>query len=261
VRDIIIASITGFLSSILASYLYAQIVASRFGFKQMAIFTGAAAFITFLIIKLLPRIRLVLGSGITAYYPHGQSQYMKTLLNDLQHSKTLKVIGARGLDLIGERSPIGSSLEERHWQGELEAFLISPDSSHARLRVNHLAVEKEKYKTECKMVDSFLGVLALRHAVQVTKYEYDGEPVFRAIILDSCAYVSLYQAGVQGRLLPCFRLRSVRDPLFTALIGYTKHLRAIASHRVYSNGGGTLRNGQRQLNSAEDSRVHTEGRD
>lgn len=257
-RDIIVAVITGLLSSVIASYIYANLVASNFGFRQMVVWSGLAGGIALLVSKLLPRIRLLFGSGITAYYPNGQQQYIKHLLNDLKKSKTAKVVGARGLDLIGERSPIGHSIEEWGWQGELEAFLISAESSHARLRVNNLAVEREKYRAECQSVDKFLGVLALRHAVHVTKCEYDAEPIFRAVILDNCAYVSLYQLGVQGRLLPCFRLRSVRDPLYTALISYCNYLRNVGSRHIYTDERGHLSDEAQQHQLKRDTRVHSQ---
>lgn len=247
-RDILIAIITGLLSSVIASYVYAYLVASSFTLRQMAIWAFAVTCLTILISLLLPRVRLAFISGITGYYPHGQKQYIRRLRKELTESKTLKIIGARGLDLVGERSPIGASLE--HWQGELDAFLINPASSHVRLRVDHLAVEREKYQTECKMVDGFLGVLALRHGVHVTKYEYDGEPIFRAIILDNSAYVSVYQSGVQGRLLPCFRLRSVRDPLYMALIRYTTHLKENSTRRSYQQDWIGVRDEKNHLNEA-----------
>jgi hypothetical protein len=257
-KDIIIAMSTGLLSSLIASYAYAHL-SSNFGLRQIAIFGGVAGLIALLVSKLLPRIRLLFGSGITAYYPKGQQQCINRLLNDLKKSKTVKIIGARGLDLVGERSPIGNYLEESRWQGEIEAFLINADSTHARLRVNQLAVEREKYKAECLSVDKFLGVLALRRGLQVTRYEYNADPLFRAVILDTCAYVSIYQSGVRGRLLPCFRLRSVTDPLYIALNSYCNYLRSIATCHAYKKeeGGVLLADGRQQIQYSDDTRIHS----
>jgi len=231
-QTIIISITTGLVSSLVASYLYAQFSNNAIGIYGIAITTLLTSLAVWTIIRLLPRLRLVAGADILGYYPKGQRQYIAKLLADIQNSETLIIIGARGLDLIGERSPIGTSLT-RGWKGSIEAYLISPESTHARLRGNALAIERTKYESESRSVDSFLGVLKLRDGIRVTTYHYDSEPFMRAIILDSCAYVAFYQQGVQGRALPCYRIKASGGRLIAELRAYCNFLKDHSRLRPY----------------------------
>jgi len=213
--------------------VYTALSNTSLGLPQLIALCITVAVVVWLIASTLGRLRLAFLSPIDRFYPKGQGQFSVELVADLHRSRTLKVIGARGLDLIGERSVIGELLAEDRWTGALEAYLLNPTSSHGRLRVGHLDVEREKYQAEAQAVHKFLEVIATRNHVSVAAYEYDATPMFRAYILEHAAYVSLYQEGVQGRLLPAYRLKP-SNSLYLGLLAYCKHLRTTAVAHAYS---------------------------
>lgn len=151
-----------------------------------------------------PRLRAAFGSPVIGYYPGGQETYTRRLLRDLKKSQNVTVIGARGRDLIGEGSPLGHELEK--WHGSVHAYLLSPQSEHARLRTGHLDVERDKYTAEVLSVHAFLGVVSLHNHLAVDLRTYDAEPLIRAVIFDRVAYLAPYVPYVQGRALPTFRV-------------------------------------------------------
>jgi hypothetical protein len=226
-RSQLVPGIVGVFASLVAAYVYTNLATTSIGLPEILAIGMAAAAVAWLLRRTRGRLRLGFLSPIDRFYPKGQVQFAADLLDDLRKSKTIKVIGARGLDLVGERSVIGELLSEDKWNGSLEAYLLNPTSDHGRLRVNHLDVEREKYQAEVRSVQSFLGIIAARNHVSVTTYEYDAAPLFRAYVLEQTAYAALYQEGVQGRLLATYRVKST-SPLYLGLLTYCKHLRSKA---------------------------------
>jgi hypothetical protein len=152
-----------------------------------------------------PVSSLLLRSEITGYFPAGQMQYGKSLARELKKSKTLTVIGARGLDLIGPRSELGAALGS--WTGEVTAYLIDPASTHVRLRSGALEVERDQYHSELNTVVASLRLVGIQAHSTCRLHTYDKTPYLRAIIFDKVAYVATYNNNVQGRKLPTYRVK------------------------------------------------------
>jgi hypothetical protein len=227
------AVLVGIVTSLAGSFLYAEITSTPIPWSVALISTLALSAAILLGIKLAPRVRLMIRSGITGFYPDGQEQYLHDLQRDLKKSKSLTVIGARGLDLVGESSPIGNFLKTAQ-DCEVNVFLLDPDSHHARLRIGHLDVERQKYHSESASVDHYLAVLKLQQGISIRAYSYDEEPRWRAIILDSAAYVAFYRDGVQGRKLPCYRIADHSTHLYLLVKKEVTALRSRATPRTYA---------------------------
>lgn len=194
--------------------------------------------IAWLISKNISRIRVIFKSGVIDFFPKGQEQYICELLKELRKSGSLTMICARGLDLIGERSKIGSSLIEwkrkNEWDGNVEVYLLNSKSKHLESRVDSLEMKIEKYTNQLEGVAEFLGELSQRRKIKVSTYHYDAEPVFRAVILDHCAYVCLYKPDRQGITLQCYKIHTTGCCLYEGLRRYRDYLKKVSKRRDYN---------------------------
>jgi hypothetical protein len=219
-----VSFLIGALSSLTASYVYSWLT----GIQLNSYVTLSVVFIIGLIFvvvfQYLPAIRLLYKSEVNGYFPNGQNQYMPYVIRDLGRSRSLLLIGARAQDLVGERSPIGSFLTKGNWSGAIEVYILDPQSPHMRLRPGSLQADIEKYQAECRALSSFLDTLYVHH-INAQKFTYHTEPKIRAIILDHAGYICFYEAGRQGRQLPCYRLRLDKGGILDKMLhSYTLYL-------------------------------------
>lgn len=176
---------------------------------------------------------LIGASGIKGYYPKGQGQCLARIVDEIEKSKSLVIVGARGMDLVGERSPFAEAILRSRNLDKIEVLLLTPGGKNARLRSEYLEVERQKYVAECESVDRYLGVLSVHEGRPILKYSYSEKPQFRIIATDRSIFVSLYRSGQRGRDLPVWNL-SRGSLLANSLDRFIDTLRLGAELRTYS---------------------------
>lgn len=217
--------VLGVGTSVAGSFAYTWLTSNQLPLWWVAAAATVSLLVIWAYILLRRPISIVSHSGIVQYYPTGQAGYQNDLIQDAARSRKIVVCGARGRDLIGEESPLAKVLQERKPTFNMEVFLIDPDSQHIRLRMNSLNAEKSKYKSERNAVDSFLEVLNDRNGLNIIRYSYSSLPLFRAIIFDDIAYICIYEDGIRGRDLPCYKITKRCGPLWNRLEKYIDQLR------------------------------------
>ncbi len=178
---------------------------------------------------------LLFKSGIVGYYPRGQIEFIDKAVSEISKSRDVIIIGARGMDLTGENSPVGNALGNSNSLNNIEIFLLEPGGKHSRLRSEHLEVEKKKYKAECVSVDNFLGLLQLQYDKPIKKYSYTVKPLFRLTVTDFSAFISFYKSGIRGRTLPCWHISRKSQTLFPQILKFCDHLKLNSKVKTYSN--------------------------
>lgn len=232
-RNNLIAVLIGLATSVAGGYLYTYLIKIKFPF----VYAVGAAFVTLGCVTILylfrGKIYLVLRSGVSGYYPGGQSDYIGRAASEVKNSHCVTIIGARGMDLTGENSPIGDALRNSKSLESVEIFLLEPQGENSRLRSDHLDVERKKYAAECESVDKFIGVLKLHESRPVKKYTYSAKPLLRAIITDSSIFLSFYQPGIRGKELPCWHISKKSKVLCQLVLDYCEHLKSHATLQEY----------------------------
>jgi hypothetical protein len=203
--ELIASGVIGVGASTVASYVYAGLADRDVPLIVLLGATIVAAVVAFGVARVSPQANLLLRSALLGYHPRGQNDYIKQVIRDLNKSRSIVVVGARGFDLIGPRSPLGKAL--RVWTGEIKAYVLHPDSTHVRLRSGALDVEREHYKAELRSVIASLQLISLQAHSSVSIFLYDAQPRFRIIALDKVAYVAPYSANTQGIATPTYRVR------------------------------------------------------
>lgn len=232
-RTNLIAVLIGLATSVAGGYLYTYLIAIKFPFVYAVGVTCVAAACLVVLYLLRGKIYLVLGSGISGYYPGGQSDYIGRAASEARQSHHVTIIGARGMDLTGENSPIGDALRNAKSLESVEIFLLEPEGEHSRLRSDHLEVERKKYAAECESVDSFIGVLKLHEGRPVKKYTYSAKPFLRVIMTDSSIFLSFYQTGIRGKELPCWHISKKSKVLYQQVLNYCEYLKSHAILQEY----------------------------
>lgn len=225
-RNSFFAILVGLITSVTGGYLYSYLISINFPFIYVLGTIAAIASIAALIYIVRARLLLLFASGIVGYFPKGQTQYIDRLVKSISTSRNVIIAGARGMDLAGENSPAGKALMKAKKKEKVEIFLLEPGGEHSRLRSEHLEVEKKKYEAECVSVDSFFKILQVQHHIPITKYSYTAKPLFRLIITDEFAFVSIYQSGIRGRDLPCWQILNTSQVLYPKVLSYCEFLRA-----------------------------------
>ena len=227
-KNILIALVVGVITSVIGGYTYAHLI--KIGFPFVYILGALVASIGLLIIGYYYRgkIYLVLSSSIVGYYPKGQSQYLSKATHAIEHSKEVTIVGARGMDLIGEYSPFSQAVRSSKTISSVDVILLEPGGKHSRLRSEHLEVERKKYESECAAVENFIGVLKIHEGMNVNKYSYTTRPLLRMIITDKYAFVSFYKPGTRGKELPCWQISRRSTTIFPLLVKYTDNLKNIS---------------------------------
>ncbi len=233
-KNIIIAIVIGLFTSVVGGYTYAHLIKINFPFIYLL--GGTISLVTLLVISyfLRGKFYLLYSSSIIGYFPKGQSQYLSKATFALSHSKEVIVVGARGMDLIGEYSPFSKALRKSKILSKIDIILLEPGGRHSRLRSEHLEVERKKYEAECVGVENFIGVLKVHEGMSVNKYSYTTKPLLRMLITDKFAFVSLYKPGTRGKDLPCWQISRNSTTLFPLLEKYTDNLKRDSKVVEYS---------------------------
>lgn len=218
----------GTISSLLAAYLFRRAETIEIPWWWIV---GFAVLVSVLILTLISqryRFYVITSSGITGYYPKGQKSYISDVIRDITAANKIQIIGARGLDLVGDQSPIGKALRSLGGNKIIEVFLLGAESEHGRLRSNYLEIERRKYVAESISAQHAVLLLnTMGHDAHL--YTYDASPKIRAIIADDVAYVSSYKSGTRGRRLPAYRISSRRGAAFEVVAAYIEYLRSISA--------------------------------
>ena len=230
----IIAIIIGIATSVMGGYLYTYLLSIDFplAYALGAVLLVAAA-VTLAYVN-RGKVYLLFRSSIKGYYPDGQRDYIDRAVKEILRSKMVTIVGARGTDLTGEGTSIGSALRDAKQIQEVEIFLLKPQGEHSRLRSDHLEVERQKYTAESESVDAFFGVLKLHEGRPVRKFSYDAKPRFRMVITDFSIFVCFYQPGTRGRDLPCWHVSKKPSVLQSEISSYIEYLKGISTERNYN---------------------------
>lgn len=234
VQNNLIALAIGLVTSVVGAYSYTYLIKIEFPFVYAI---GAVALVAALgLAAYLVRGKsfLLFQSGVNGYYPLGQSQYIQGVVSEVRQSKELLLVGARGMDLVGDNSPIGVAIADSKKLNKIEVLLLDPAGDFSRLRSDHLEVERRKYKAECESVDNFLGVLKLQADRPVVKYSYNQKPLFRIIVTDQSIWLATYQPGVRGRDLPCWHISRTHGPLAFHILSYCEYLKGNSKMTSYT---------------------------
>jgi hypothetical protein len=232
-RKVLVSILAGLVASVIGGYIYAYLIT----LAQPTIYVvgGVVALIAGLVaLSYLLRSKwyLLTASGLLGFYPKGQAQCQKMISAEIARSSKVVLIGARGMDLIGEQSPFSKAIETAKHLESIEVFLLSPGGKNARLRSQHLDVERNKYAAECEAVDNYLGYLSIQSHLPIAKFSYSERPLLRLIETDKSVWVAIYRSGTRGRELPIFRL-SRSGALYKEIERYTDALRVNAELRQY----------------------------
>lgn len=230
----LIAVAIGLLTSVVGAYAYTYLLEIKFPFVYAIGMLAVAAAVGLALYLLRGKAYLLFQSGVKGYYPLGQSQYIRRAAADVKRAKEVLLIGARGMDLVGENSHVGTALSDSKSLNKIEVFLLDPSGDFSRLRSEHLEVERRKYKAECESVDNFLGVLKLQRDRPVTKYSYNRKPLFRIIVTDQSIWLAPYQPGVRGKDLPCWHISRTRGTLAAHVLSYCDDLKKHATMTSYT---------------------------
>lgn len=230
----LIAIAIGLLTSVIGGYVYTYLLEVKFPFVYALGLLAIATAIALALYLLRGKVFLLIFSGVKGYYPRGQPQYIRRAASEVRNAKEVLLVGARGMDLVGESSPIGSALSDSKTLSKIEVFLLDPSGDFSRLRSDHLEVERRKYKAECDSVDNFLGVLKLQRDRPVLKYSYNQKPLFRIILTEKSIWFSAYQPGVRGRDLPCWNISRSRGILAQLILSHCEDLRKKATVTTYT---------------------------
>lgn len=232
-RNNLIAVLIGLATSVAGGYLYTYLIEIKFPFVYAVGITCIASACLSVLYILRGKIYLLLRSGVSGYYPGGQSDYIRRAASEVKNSRQVTVIGARGMDLTGENSPIGDAIRKSKSLESIEIYLLDPEGEHSRLRSDHLDVERKKYAAECESVDSFIGVLKLHDGRPVRKYTYSAKPLLRLIMTDFSIFLSFYQPGIRGKELPCWHISRKSKVLYQQVLNYCEYLKSHSSLQEY----------------------------
>ena len=230
----IIALTLGLITSVVGGYLYSYLIKVSFPFVYVVGTVLVIMGLGFVLYVLRGRLFLLFTSGIVGYYPKGQIAFIKKAVSEILKSREVIIIGARGMDLTGENSPVGNALKESTSLNNVEIFLLEPGGKNSRLRSEHLEVEKRKYEAECVSVDNFIGLLKIRDSKPIKKYSYTVKPLFRLIITDYSAFLSFYKSGIRGRDLPCWHISRKSTSLFPQIIRYLDYMKNNSEVKAYN---------------------------
>lgn len=232
-RNNLIAVLIGLATSVAGGYLYAYLIEIKFPFVYGIGITVITLGCSTLLYLYRGKLNLLLRSGVSGYYPGGQSDYIERAASEVRNAHKVIIIGARGMDLTGENSPIGDALRNAKSLESVEIYLLESQGAYSRLRSDHLEVERKKYAAECESVDSFIGVLKLHEGRPVQKYSYSVKPLLRVIMTDSSIFLSFYQAGIRGKELPCWHISKKSKFLRQLLLNYCEYLKSHATLQEY----------------------------
>ncbi len=235
-RNNLIAVLIGLITSVAGGYLYTYLIEIKFPFVYAVGAICIASALVSVAYIFRGKIFLLTRSGVAGYYPGGQSEYIWRAASEVKKSHHVTVVGARGMDLTGENSPIGAAIRESKLLETIEMYLLAPEGEHSRLRSDHLDVERRKYAAECESVDSFIGVLKLHEGRPIQKYTYSAKPLLRMIITDFSIFLSFYQPGIRGKELPCWHISKESKALHQQVLNYCEYLKSHARLQEYGGG-------------------------
>lgn len=141
----LIAVLIGLITSVAGGYLYTYLIEIKFPFVYAVGVICVVSALGSVLYIYRGKIFLLANSGILGSYPEGQSQYVRRAASEVKNSQKVTVVGARGMDLTGENSPIGNAIKESKVLNQVEIYLLAPEAEHSRLRSDHLDVERKKY--------------------------------------------------------------------------------------------------------------------
>jgi hypothetical protein len=223
-KQVLLSVVLGVLASVVAAYVFLGLQAAQPNWPVVLTVGGVLSLLLWIIISQRFRLNVLTKGGIAAYYPAGQRDYIDVAVRDLHAAEQIYILGARGLDLVGDQSPIAKALREAHGRKTVGVFLLGTASEHGRLRGNALQIEREKYEAEC--ISAQRGVMLLQQGeVEVTLYTYDAQPRIRAIVTETVAYVSLYKPGMRGRDLPAYKLTRGAGEAYDSVVAFIERLR------------------------------------
>jgi hypothetical protein len=229
----LIAILIGLITSIAGGYLYTYLIKINFPFVYAVGGICIISALTLILYIYRGKIFLITRSGIIGYYPGGQPQFIRRAVSEVKKSREITIVGARGMNLTGESSPIGNAIKESKTISKIMIYLLDIGSEHSRLRSDHLAIERKKYEAECISVDSFIGVLKLHTGLPITKYSYKARPLLRLIITDFSIFLSFYQTGIRGNELPCWHISKKSKVLCQQVQSYYQYLAENATVQEY----------------------------